>query len=82
MQVFNKSVLLFFLFIIAFSIPSNAVIDYKSDAGKKTIVVKKQKKAKRKGLLKRWRNNFIQKKLKKLQKKLKTKPSQKQVKLL
>ena len=73
MQVFNKFSLLLFLFIITFSIPSNAAIDYKPDAEKKTTISKKQKKAKKKGLFKRWKEKRVLKKLKKRQKKVKGK---------
>jgi hypothetical protein len=66
---FAKHNILFFLFIITFSIPSNAVIDYKPDAEKKTTIIKKQKKATKKGLFKRWKEKWILKKIKKLQKK-------------
>ena len=67
MKVFTKSSFLFFLFIISFSIPSNAVIDYKPDAEKKTTIIKKQKKAKKKGFLKKWREKFILRKISKEQ---------------
>lgn len=70
MKVFNKSSFLVFLFTITFSIPSNAVIDYKPDTDKKTTIVKKHKKAKKKGFFKRWKEKFFLKKLKKLQKKI------------
>ena len=70
MNVINKSSILFFLFIISFSLPSNAVIDYKPDAEIKTTIVKKRKKAKKKGLFKRWKEKFFLKKMKKLQKKV------------
>ena len=67
----TKYNILFFLFIVAFSIPSNAVIDYKPDAEKKNSIIKKQKKAKKKGLFKRWKEKIVLKKLKKGQKKTK-----------
>ncbi len=67
--LFTKHNILFFLFFITFSIPSNAVIDYKPDAEKESTIVKKNKKAKKKGLLKRWKEKWILKKIKRLQKK-------------
>ena len=70
MKIFTKSTFLLLLFITTFSIPSNAVIDYKPDADKKTTIVNKHKKAKKKGLFKRWKEKFILKKFKKLQKKI------------
>ena len=70
MKIFTKSIFLSFLITATFSLPSNAVVDYKPDTDKKTNIVKKNKKAKKKGFLKRWKVNFILKKLKKLQKKV------------
>jgi hypothetical protein len=70
MTFLGKSSFLLFLFIISFSIPSNAVIDYKPDAEKKNTIIKKQKKAKKKGLFKRWKERLILKKLKKQQNKI------------
>jgi len=70
MKVLNKSLFLLFLFMLIFSVRSNAVIDYKPDADKKTTIVKKHKQAKKKGLFKRWKEKFMLKKFKKLQKKI------------
>ncbi len=73
MKAFTKSSLLLFLIIATFSIPSNAVINYKPDVEKKTTIIKKQKKAKKRGLFKRWKEQLVLMKLKKQHKKVKDK---------
>ncbi len=65
---FTKHSILFFFCIIVFSIPANAVIDYKPEPEKKTTISNKKKKAKKKGLFKKWKEKWILKKLKKQQK--------------
>ena len=64
---FTKHSILFFFCIIVFSIPANAVIDYKPEPEKKTTINNKKVKAKKRGLLKRWKERLILKRLNKEQ---------------
>lgn len=70
MIFFHKSSLLFFIFFITFSVPSNAVIDYKLEVVKKNTIAKKHTKTKKKGLVKKWKEKVVLKKLNKIQKKI------------